>query len=69
MPPGATIEENGEVARQHDEEAFRRRAPNLVQSAVTTVTTSADYARLIDSFKKTVRPFAICVITTPLEVK
>ena len=26
MPPGATIDKNGDVARQHDEEALHRRA-------------------------------------------
>ena len=43
--------------------------PNLVQSTLSTVTTSADYAKLLDSFKKLTRPFAVCVVTTPLEVK
>jgi hypothetical protein len=43
--------------------------PDLVQSTITSVTTSADYSKLLDSFKKLVRPFAICVVTTNLEIK
>ena len=43
--------------------------PDLVQSTISSVTTAADYSKLLDSFKKLVRPFAICVITTNLEIK
>ena len=43
--------------------------PDLVQSTISSVTTSADYSKLLASFKKLVRPFAICVVTTNLEIK
>ena len=43
--------------------------PSLVQSTISTVTTSAEYSKLLDSFKKLTRPFAICVVTTNLEIK
>ena len=43
--------------------------PNLVQSTISSVTTAAEYSKLLDSFKKLVRPFAICVVTTNLEIK
>ena len=43
--------------------------PNLVQATFATVTTAAEYSKLLDSFKKLVRPFAICVVTTNVEVK
>jgi len=43
--------------------------PNLVQSTISTVTTSADYAKLLDTLKTLVRPFAICVVTTTVEMK
>ena len=43
--------------------------PNLVQSAISSVATAADYSKLLDSFKKLTRPFAICVVTTNLEIK
>ena len=43
--------------------------PNLVQATFATVTTAAEYSKLLDSFKKLVRPFAICVVTTNLEIK
>ena len=43
--------------------------PNLVQATFATVTTAAEYSKLLDSFKRLVRPFAVCVVTTNLEVK
>lgn len=43
--------------------------PGLVQSTISSVTTAADYSKLLDSFKKLTRPFAICVVTTNLEIK
>ena len=43
--------------------------PNLVQSTISSVTTAAEYSKLLDSFKTLTRPFAICVVTTNLEIK
>ena len=43
--------------------------PGLVQTTISSVTTAADYSKLLDSFKQLVRPFAICVVTTNLEIK
>ena len=43
--------------------------PNLVQATFATVTTAAEYSKLLDSFKRLVRPFAVCVVTTNLEIK
>jgi hypothetical protein len=43
--------------------------PGLVQSTISIVTTAAEYSKLLDSFKKLTRPFAICVVTTNLEIK
>ena len=43
--------------------------PNLVQSTILSVTTASDYVKLLDTLKTLVRPFAVCVVTTTVEMK